>query len=549
MTLQRKIVFIILAGLGIGLGAFSWVGIQSVQKSVERTLDERLTMARVLASHLDGTLSYIVNDVQDASFNEDLDSHARFFAAATRLTEALAKSRIIARKIILVAPDGRIKDIEPGDSTSIGRTLSYPALPQTLEKGQPAISGLELGLVTETPVFFASAPVFNAQGKIAGAIVAAIDVKSDNDAFSPSVSTGKTGYVEIIDGAGLILTRTARASPPGILEKSDHPERFAALIKQQKATVGTCHRCHETSAQIERQRDILAFAPLSTASWGVAIRQSEDEALAPTRELEQRFLLLGIIIVISLCFLVWLMMREVVTPIRSLTAAAKRIAAGDFKAGIAVKSDDEIGQLATAFHTMTRELAKSRDELVSRNEELFALNSIVATVSESLNLDEVLSTALSKVLEVTKTTAGHVFLRKPDNELKTEKDIGASPIFQCRQAADPKADCACHQVLRTGQTMLANDSSQCPQLADLTAFFVCIPLKSKSRTLGIINIAGTGERVFTSVDFRLLDSIGYHVGLAIENAMLYEETRQEEELRGKLLGSVISAQEEERKRV
>ncbi len=37
--------------------------------------------------------------------------------------------------------------------------------------------------------------------------------------------------------------------------------------------------------------------------------------------------------------------------------------------------------------------------------------------------------------------------------------------------------------------------------------------------------------------------------MAIENAILYEETRQKEELRGQLLNSVISAQEEERKRV
>ncbi len=389
MTLQKKIGIIVLAGLALGLTVFSWVGIQSVQKSVERTLDERLTIAQVLASHLDGTLSSILNHMQNINFNHRLPAHDDFVSAAIGLRRTLAESSILVRSVILVNPEGKILDTQPDSPAAIGRTISYSALAQTVQKGLPAISSLEFNPVNETPVVFASAPLTDAGGKILGAIIASIDVaQSQNDAFSPQVTTGKTGYVEIIDGNGVILARSSQASPLGILEKSDHPVRFAELISQRQATVGTCHRCHETSAQIERQADILAFAPLYTASWGVAIRQSEDEALAPTRQLEQRFLLLGLIIVVSLFLLVWLMMREIVNPIRVLTSAAKRIASGDFKTTIAVRRRDEIGQLGTAFQTMTRELAKSRNELVSRNEELYALNSIVDTVSQSLDLED-----------------------------------------------------------------------------------------------------------------------------------------------------------------
>jgi signal transduction histidine kinase len=80
-------------------------------------------------------------------------------------------------------------------------------------------------------------------------------------------------------------------------------------------------------------------------------------------------------------------------------------------------------------------------------------------------------------------------------------------------------------------------------------YFVCVPLKSKDRTLGIMNVAYSIEHYFTENDFKLLDSIGFHVGLAIENSVLYEEAKQKEQLRGQLLSSVITAQEEERKRI
>jgi signal transduction histidine kinase len=76
-----------------------------------------------------------------------------------------------------------------------------------------------------------------------------------------------------------------------------------------------------------------------------------------------------------------------------------------------------------------------------------------------------------------------------------------------------------------------------------------VPLKSKQRTLGTMNIACPGDRYFTEDDFRLLDSIGNHIGLAIENSVLYQDLRQKESLRGQILSQIIEAQEDERKRI
>jgi signal transduction histidine kinase len=131
---------------------------------------------------------------------------------------------------------------------------------------------------------------------------------------------------------------------------------------------------------------------------------------------------------------------------------------------------------------------------------------------------------------------------------------GLSDVFKCREAGLATANCACHQVLQHRQTLMVNHLSQCPMLGDDaveedTGCFVCVPLKSKDRTLGIMNVAYSIEHYFTENDFKLLDSIGFHVGLAIENSVLYEEAKQKEQLRGQLLSSVITAQEEERKRI
>ena len=558
LALQKRITLLVLAGLVVGLGLFSLLGIQSLNESTERILDQRLTIARIMANHLDETLTHVLLHLQNiADSNDELPTREEFRSMAGSLRQVFAESGILVQNIILTDSSGQVLQVEPKDTTIIGADMSlFPEVKRALETGLPTISNLIANPLMEMPVVMAAAPISDKEGEIIGMLAGSIDVeRSGINAFGQSLQVGNTGYTEIVDGNGVVLARTEPGSPPEIFEKSDHPGRFAELISEGEATVGTCHRCHETKEELQRRRDVLAFAPLSSATWGVVIRQSEEEALAPTRQLERRLFILGILVLVGTLLLVWTMMQGIVKPIRMLTAAAKRVAAGDFKAAIPIRRKDEIGQLSAAFSTMTWELTQSRDELMSRNEELSALNSIAATVSQSLNLKKVLENALQKVMEVTGSKTGCVFLRdSSSSKLEMMTDIGSSVIFKCKESGLTTIDCACHQVLHNRQTLMVNHLSQCPRLSDDAVkeevdCFVSVPLKSKNRTLGIMNVARSSERYFTQDDFRLLDSIGYHVGLAIENSILYEEAKQKEQLRGQLLSSVISAQEEERKRI
>ena len=60
----------------------------------------------------------------------------------------------------------------------------------------------------------------------------------------------------------------------------------------------------------------------------------------------------------------WWATARVTRPVRELAAGASEVAAGNWKARVAVHSMDEIGQLAVAFNHMTRQLAEQRDRLV-----------------------------------------------------------------------------------------------------------------------------------------------------------------------------------------
>ena len=115
---------------------------------------------------------------------------------------------------------------------------------------------------------------------------------------------------------------------------------------------------------------MLAFAPLSQAPWGVAIRQSEEEALAPTQELRRNLLLSGAGLLVIGLLLVGTTTRDFVRRIRILITACHRIADGDLTSPVTSLGKDEIGTLAQTFDGMRTKLKTSYEELEQRTKEL-----------------------------------------------------------------------------------------------------------------------------------------------------------------------------------
>jgi signal transduction histidine kinase len=68
-------------------------------------------------------------------------------------------------------------------------------------------------------------------------------------------------------------------------------------------------------------------------------------------------------ILVAILISLWTAAR-VSRPVEQLAKAARQVAAGDWEVQVPVASKDEVGQLATAFNRMTRELAGQRERLV-----------------------------------------------------------------------------------------------------------------------------------------------------------------------------------------
>lgn len=106
---------------------------------------------------------------------------------------------------------------------------------------------------------------------------------------------------------------------------------------------------------------------------------------------------------------------------------------------------------------------------------------------------------------------------------------------------DPKAPAGVYEVLRTGEPWtisylsdeelraLSRDEEQYRIMKSLGLFsFSCVPLKARGRTLGVMTVVSAeSERTFDDGDLPLLMELGRICGLAVDNARLYDASRNE----------------------
>lgn len=198
----------------------------------------------------------------------------------------------------------------------------------------------------------------------------------------------------------------------------------------------------------------------------------------------------------------------------------------------------------------------AEEALVQRNEQLSILNALAATVSGSLDLDEVLTRALDEIVKLGKMDVAAIFLfqeRLGDLQLRAVRGLSEETARLVARLGLLDGDCG--GVINTGKMVVVPDlnrygRSRSPALRqERLRSLVHVPLNARGRILGSMCVGNRAEEGFSREDLAFLSAVGDQIALAVENARLYAELQRKEKVRGELLQKVITAQEEERKRV
>ena len=196
---------------------------------------------------------------------------------------------------------------------------------------------------------------------------------------------------------------------------------------------------------------------------------------------------------------------------------------------------DKQNEILGCVVTMTDITDRKRAEqaLERRNRELSSLNAIATTIGQCLELKRVLGNTLRTVCDLMGLKAGWIFLREDKaDRLTLVSHLGLSAAFLREEAGGPLPDCLAFHVMEGKETLVAENIVECPRLSrslpkgETLSCHASVPLISRDKVLGVMNLASEESRPFSAEDLRLLTAIGHQVGVAIENARLFEDTRQ-----------------------
>jgi signal transduction histidine kinase len=185
-----------------------------------------------------------------------------------------------------------------------------------------------------------------------------------------------------------------------------------------------------------------------------------------------------------------------------------------------------------------------------------ALGRVSAAISGSRDLDTILKIGLDTVLDIINGDVGGIMLLDELAETLCYHVKHNLSATYAEQMLLKLGEGIAGKVAQTGKARLVEDLSVEPNAAHPSLIsneglkaFVSVPLSAKGKVLGVMNVASHTPRKYSKREMLILDSIGDQLGIAIEQANLYDQLKRGRERYRRLAQQILVAQEEERRRI
>jgi len=184
--------------------------------------------------------------------------------------------------------------------------------------------------------------------------------------------------------------------------------------------------------------------------------------------------------------------------------------------------------LGTLMDITIRKIAEATSR--EHTDQIETLLEISTKLGQSLNLAELLQGVLESITEAIQVGAAGIYLlNEQTNELVLEAHHGFSTDFVHSMARMKLGKGFAGRAALSGKAVILSDTS-----ADMKSDLIMlqrmglrslysVPIMAREKILGIICVGSHDSRDFVERDVRLLGSIASQIGIAIENAQMYEK--------------------------
>ena len=400
-------------------------------------------------------------------------------------------------------------------------------------KGEDYISAVYTSSRNQ-PYVTMAIPLWGAAQSVAGVVSAEADLSFLWEAIA-KIQFGTAGYAYLVDEHGnliahrdatLVLKRMDLGRVDGVKKFRNNPTRPDSMPAQEGMGL--------TGSPV-----LVTYAPVRELGWSVILEEPLDAALANVEIMKRSalvFLVMGLFA--GAVIIAWVSQR-ITRPIQELGRDVATIGAGNLNHRAAIRTGDEIEELAAEFNKMTDALQNSyatlEQKVDQRTKEISALYSVTTAVNESLALKDILKAVIPKITEIFNFETIRVFLFNDDGDkLELRASFAIDPDHETAIRTFTRGKGVIGRVAETGEPMIFEDIRTDSRYATLSTtkatlsakldFLAVFPIKTQAHIFGVILFGARSPRKLAADETRLLTSMSEHLALAVEKANLFRES-------------------------
>ncbi|MCK4389266.1 MAG: GAF domain-containing protein [Desulfobacterales bacterium] len=193
----------------------------------------------------------------------------------------------------------------------------------------------------------------------------------------------------------------------------------------------------------------------------------------------------------------------------------------------------EMALIADAFNKTLTDLKAHTRELENLVGKITTLSELTELVSRIPDIKEVLRTVLHRTMAAVNARIGSIMLLDDKSQtlsIATAEGLDESIVTK---TTIPLGEGIAGKVAQSGEAILVEDiekdsrfhKANAPKYG--TSSFICMPLRSHWRVMGVLNLSKRGDRkAFSESDLKFLRTLLGHIGFALENARLLKEAKE-----------------------
>lgn len=556
-SLRARLILLVLLAVIPALGLILYTGAEQRRLAAENTRADALSLARLLAAdhariieetrQLLLTLTHLseVREAESAACSDLFKGLLEEYPQYTNLGATTLEGDVFCSAIDFGVP------VNLAERDYFQRTV---------REGDFAIGSYQIDQITASPTINFGYPVHNAEDQTNAVVFAALNLDWLNKLVT---------QVQLPEGAALIMLD----SNSTILVHYPNSEQWIGRHLPEEPLIRTILSERIGTRALpgfDGTERLYAFVPLRSTSgdqFFVGVGLSEEIAFARANQIVVRQITgLGAVFMLALAAAWFGSDLFILRRLGALLETTQKLEAGDLEARTGLRyGQGEISQLARAFDQMAQALDQrekahheAEDEIMRHNRDLAALNTITAAVSSSLELPEVLA-SIKQLLEEQLTVPGGIiyFYDEYDDSLYIEDAWGVPATILAELKHLPADTLHYQQIVRDKKSVLRQDLDQVIPFSVLGLknyrpkwlSYLGVPLVAKGEVQGVLDLFSQSPTEFSDEHVSLSTTLGQQVGVAIQNARLFEQIWVGRRRLQMLSQELLEVQEAERRHI